>query len=1061
MTRPQMCFLPGILTPLPGRSHHRQPPLISIRRVNTLRASASEPAEHAGSQMARQAGSGPGVTFGALSPPLRAIVSSLVVAASATVAFNGVPARGPIRPVAAASAAVVVASTGALVLRGSPSKAARKYLASSLAELGVDSMDFADRVRSIPTKFGVSDDDFLEMRRTLYEYFLLALVSKSSVAFSELSQLTQLKASLSLSGVSIGDAHFEASRAFYRDNVVYLDSLEDDAACMSAQKKLDKLVFLSDRMYADKDTEEAYRYEKSRIVKFYNMSEDDYQQRIARVGVPFYKDIILRACADSSVTEEDIGVAQTTLGVRDIDAQRVRADVYTDRVEAIVSQKGKIDEADNEDLKRLRALLSVDDERALSSLKTLVEPVFREVVSDSLDALGKGEEPLKVVYNRLAKRRIELSLSIDDSNAIMAKEISSRAIEIVRVASKFLRVQNINSCIKQLGTLLDYVEGVVAFMKASEDGVLDDVSIINIVLPDVSANLSKVEPKQMYRLFMSKCLEDRRISPEEEEQLKKLRAVLNVSEQEASEAFTLAAGPVYKKAVFEVLKTADFSDSSKEAILKMREDLVLPMKTWKSIELDLYEVQLFKFTDGNRIIQEQEAQYLANLRGFLDLTTEDTASVHKRCMGPVYEQSVTEAMGPTGIMLDEYKSGLERLRDRLGLSKADAEDAFFKVVKQRMLMYVNRAMEQLEKRQAFRGQNEERDVGDDPNIKRAGAFLGIDAGGLPIELSNLVDFYVRNGLVKEEEIESEGEKKTVQRYSVTLRNQLDPKVYNELYKQYVIQCFSAQTRAEKQRLFSSLDQLGCILGMKEEEVGKIHADIGTVIYKNYVNQALLKGPLEDKDLEFLKNIQSMLSMKEEQCEKLLKDAKDTRISVMLEQIIQHPKVLPETVKRMRELASALQVDFADDLDVSPEQRAKLFNVEIDAAIENGSLTADNQGLIAEVQNSLRVSDDVAREVLLKCIQRRTSSLLLQAAASLRQNRSDTAVSELKSMMRYGKLLPAKINAPAVTTAEKQELYLLFQADVITDGAVDEASREQINLLKTLFGFTDADLEVLV
>lgn len=1047
--------------PLPGRSRHRQHPLISTRRVNTLRASASETAEQASSQLSRQAGSGPAVTFGALSPPLRAIFSSLALAASATVAFNAVPARGPVRPAAAASTVFVLAGVGAVTLRGSPSKAARKFLASSLAELGVASMEFADRVRSIPSKFGVSDEDFLEMRRTLYEYFLLASVSKSSVAFSELSQLAQLKASLGLSGVVIGDAHYEASRAFYRENVIYLDSLDDDAGREEAQKKLDKLVFLSDRMYADKDTEEAYRYEKSRIVKFFNMNEDEYQQRIARVGLPFYKDIIIRACADPAVDEDDIAVAQTTLGVRDIDAQRIRADVYTDRIESIVSQKGRIDSADREDFARLRTMLKVDEERAMSSLKTLVEPVFRVEVTSCLDALGKGEEPLKTVYDRLAERRDELSLSVDDANSIMAKEMSSRAIDIVRVASKFLRVQNISSCIRQLGTLLDYVEGVVTFMKASDDGVLDDVAIIKIVLPGVSANLSRVEPKQMYRLYMSKCLEDRRISSEEEEQLRRLRTVLNVSDQEASEAFTLAAGPVYKKAVSEVLKTADFSDTSKEAILKLRDDLVLPMRTWKSIELDLYEVQLSKFTDGNRIIQEQEAQYLANLRAFLGLTTEDAAPVHRRCLGPVYEQSVTEAMGATGIMLDEYKNGLERLRERLGLSKADADDAFFKVVKKRMLMYVNRAMEQLEKRQAYRGQNEERDVGDDPNIKRAGAFLGIDAGGLPIELSNLVDFYVRNGLVKEEEIETEGEKKTVQRYPVTLRNQLDPKVYNELYKQYVIQCFSAQTRAEKQRLFASLDQLGCILGMNEDEVGKIHADIGTVIYKNYVNQALLKGPLEDKDMEFLKNIQSMLSMKEDQCQKLLKDAKDTRISVMLEQIIQQPKVLPETVKRMRELASALQVDFENDLNVSSEQRAKLFNVEIDAAIENGTLTADNQGLIAEVQNSLRVSDDVARGVLLKCIQRRTSSLLLQAAASLRQDRSDTAVSELKSMMRYGKLLPAKINAPAVTTTEKQELYLLFQADVITDGVVDDASREQINLLKTLFGFTDADLEVLV
>ena len=96
-----------------------------------------------------------------------------------------------------------------------------------------------------------------------------------------------------------------------------------------------------------------------------------------------------------------------------------------------------------------------------------------------------------------------------------------------------------------------------------------------------------------------------------------------------------------------------------------------------------------------------------------------------------------------------------------------------------------------------------------------------------------------------------------------------------------------------------------------------------------------------------------------------------------------------------------------------------------------------------------------------CIQKRTLSHLVQACGSLRQSNSESAVAQIKTMLRYGKLLPGKVPAPAVSTQEKQELYLLFQADRITDGAVDEAAKEQINLLKTLFGFTDADLELAV
>lgn len=1064
MDRSFLCFLPGSGLPLSRPSiGRRSSSALSLRppKRYLLRASGSDVSQDVGHRVSVEVGSGPDVSFGSVSPPLRKIVSAIVVAASAGVAFKAVPVQGPMRPVAALSTAAIVSAVGAATVRNGPYKAARKYLAEALCAFGVGSAELADRSKRLSTKFGIADDEALEMKQSLYQLFILALVDNASVAFSEMSDLARLKQTLGLSGSVVGDAHYEACREFYRNNVIFIDAADDEVSRDIAQKKLDKLVFLSDRMYADKDTEEAYRYEKSRIKKFFAMDETEYQDRVARVALPFYKEVIVRASKDSSVGDDDILAAQATLGVRDIDAERIRTDVYADRVETLIAQKGKLDSSDNESLSRLRAVLGIEDSRAMSTIKALAEPIFREDVIKALNSIEKDDESMPTICERLALRQNELSLPTESAQATMAKEMSARGVEIVRLASKYLRVQNVNSCIRQVSKLLEYVNSVVEFIKTSHFDAKEDDAIVRQFLPDVASSLSAVELRQMYRIFLSSCLEDRRISPEEEVRLARLRALFNISNQNAIEAFSLATGPVYRKAVMEAIETNSFSEEGKEKIRQLRADLSLPESTWKVIELDIYSERLRKLVGGNRILQEQEAQELFVFREFLGLTTEDTAPVHKTYMGPVYEQSVTEAMGPTGIMLEEYRKGLERLRERLGLSKGDADQAFYKVVKQRMLLYVNRALSQLEKRQAFRGQNEERDVGDDPNIRRAGAFLGIDAGGLPIELSNLVDFYVRNGLVKTEEVEVEGEKKKVQKYPITLRQDISPKVYNELYKQYVVQCFSAQTRSEKQRLFSVLDQLGCILGLNEDEVGKIHSEIGTVIYKNYVNQALLRGPLEDKDKEFLTNIQNMLSMKEEQCGKLLRDAKESRISAMLEQIFAQPKVLPETVKRMRDMAAALEVDIVKDLKIPPEQRGKMFNVEIDAAIDTGALTAENQALIGELQTSLQVSDESAREILLSCIQRRTLSHLVQATASLRQGRSGSAVSELKAMLRFGKLLPAKVKAPAVSIEEKQELYLLFQADVITDGAVDQSAREQINLLKTLFGFSDADLEVLV
>lgn len=1052
-TGPRWGFCASAATPLRTSNFTGGAKCASRKRDRpVLRASS---ADEALQRVEREVGNGPDVSFGGLSPIFRGLATTFAVVGAGAMAFVATPKR--VAPFAAGASGVAVVAVGAATLRKGPEKAARRALAKAVAVRG----DVRSAVDAIPSSFGIGKDVFAEMKRNMYETYVAAIVDTPGVSYGEVAELTMLKYSLSLDGAAIGDAHFEAGRAFYRSNVVFLGAEAGDPDREASQLKLDKLIFLSDRMYADKDTEEAYTYERSRLCNFFSLSKEQYDQRFADVAIPFYKDVIDRATSDSTVSKEDILAAQAALGVKDHAASIVRSDAYSTTVEDLVQKKGKLDSSDNEKLARLRGLFGIDDDRATSTLKSLAEPVYREAISTALDSIGNSKESYASVYGKLALRQTELGLPAEAARGTLAKEITLRADDIVKKASKYLRVQNMNGCVTVVKELLEFCDKIVSLVHASQVNGKEDTKTIKEYMPNVGRSLSRTEPTQMYRIFLSSCLSDRKIDESEEVQLRRLRAILRLNDKDAQDAFKAAAGPVYRKILVDALSSKNYDQETKANIASVRQDLALPEDAAKTIAVGMYREKLRIVTEGNRILQEHEAQELFMLREFLSLEQEDVADVHKVIMGPIYEQSVTEAMGPTGILLEDYRAGLDRLRDRLFLSQEDADAVFFRVVKSRMKMYVNRAMNQLEKRSQFRGQNEERDVGEDPNIKRAGAMLGIDAGGLPVELSNLVDFYTRNKIVKEDEIEVEGEKRKVTRYPITLRDELEPKVYNELYKQYVIQCFSASSRSEKQRLFAALDQLGSILGLTEDEVGTIHANIGSLIYKNYINQSLLKGPLEAKDVEFLQNIEKMLSMKREQCQKIEKDAKESRVNILIEQILNQPKVLPESIKKMRETAKLLEVDIVKDLAVSEDQRSRLFGVEIDAAIDRGELTAEKQSIITEVQNGLQVSDEKAKSVLLGCIQRRSLNHMVQAAASLRQERSETAVAELRTMLRYGKLLPTEVFAPAISANEKQEMFLLYQAFVITDGAMSEEAKEDIGLLKTMFGFSDADLGAAV
>mmetsp|Transcript_2124 Transcript_2124/g.8341 ORF Transcript_2124/g.8341 Transcript_2124/m.8341 type:complete len:381 (+) Transcript_2124:2314-3456(+) len=369
-------------------------------------------------------------------------------------------------------------------------------------------------------------------------------------------------------------------------------------------------------------------------------------------------------------------------------------------------------------------------------------------------------------------------------------------------------------------------------------------------------------------------------------------------------------------------------------------------------------------------------------------------------------------MGSTGIIMDNVREALGKLKDRLMLSEETANEILYAVSKGRMKGYAMRALDSLERKRNVRGQTEQRDTGDDPFIKRAGAQLGIDAGGLNVELHNLVDFYNRNNLMAVSEVsyEEDGETKTkkVAEFPVTLRDVLKMDVLNELYKQYLIQCFSAKSREEKERLFASLDQLGSILGLEQEEVDKIHSDIGSVIYRNYISQQLLVGNLEEKDIEFLASIQKSLAMTPKQCADIMLEAKKSRVAVLLEQTISRQKIFPENARKVRTTAKDLDVDIVKDLGVPNVDRMRTFNVEIDNGIETGEITEDEQGLIRDAKEGWQLSDEDAKTVLLENIEKRTSGLLVQAASSVRQGNQDNAVAEVATLLKFGRLLPAEV-----------------------------------------------------
>ena len=956
-----------------------------------------------------------------------------------------------------------------------------------------------EAVDGIARRFGIDPQSEAWRLDTLvgvYERYLRALLDTTSVVrIPEVRQLKELKRAFRLSNADAGDAHFQVAARFKRDNFVYIDNYvlaqglgtatESGAAAEAdpfqqrareVMRGISKVLFLSARVLDEPaETEEGYRYEMTRLRNVFEVSEDELEARMNEIAVPFYEKAVQSALkqvrAGARLDASRLKAAREALGVNVATAGRINLSAYTAFVkEQLMKHEGervpKLSAEDRELLQRATVPLQIADDEAVEALKEAAEPIYRKDVERALQSTDSSGGPSQ--FAQLLVRREELGLPKKVARNVTENCAQERALGIMRECARCLRVQNLAGAVSQLDRLLAYLyravlllDGVDVLAAAasaatptSREETVFSATVQSLLRPAWN-EISDLERTQMYRVQLAKFLEDGSLDDAEERRLRHLRTALSVSEMEAAAAYHRAAGPIYRRAIERtVIDRDEFMPDEQQRNEQVARDLRLPEPVARSVRMELYRERLTTYVGGNRVPSDDESAILRRLQAFLNLPDDEVMELHGRLCAGTYTQSVEEAMGSTGIIPELYRDGLERLQTRLNLSPEKARELFLQVARKRMAKFLQNAIGILQKKQSVRGQDEQRDVGDDPFVRRPGAVLGIETGAVTIELNNLVDFYLRNQIAQ-----GEGDQRT---YPVNLRGVFEQRTLVEMYRQYLIQAFAAKSRTEKERLFGNLGPLGSILGLTSEEVNGVHSTIGSVIYKTYASQALQNNRLEEKDYEFLRNVQNMLGMQQEVCNALLKEAREARATALLEAMFARPKVLPDAVTEFRRVCHLLGVDPVRDLQVGEDRRLRMFRTEIDHAIETGALTADHQERLREVQDDLQLSGERVRQVLLSCIQERCESLLVQAAASLRQQNVQLAVRELTSMLRYGRLLPARIPTVSVTDRERQDLYLVYQAHLLADvhgGESPERVRQELALLREMLGFADEEAPI--
>jgi len=521
--------------------------------------------------------------------------------------------------------------------------------------------------------------------------------------------------------------------------------------------------------------------------------------------------------------------------------------------------------------------------------------------------------------------------------------------------------------------------------------------------------------------------------------------VLGISDKSAASIYEAAAGPLYRKALKDAVGST-LDAAAKEALAAVAADLSLPESVVAAITAEAYNEALEECTGEGKIMDEEQAGKIRALRDFLGLSFDDVEPAHAKSCSAAYAKSVQDVIGGSGAIPEEYFDGLESLRERLGLGEETAAALFATVAKRKMKEFGVRAGEAIEAKAKEQQQGDAK-----PGEKEGSIGIEADAGSaLCNELTNLIEFATSARVLLPV---GEGAEQLVA--GATLRDQFESRMLKELYRQFLVEAFSGAKPALQQKILTTLPKLALVLGLEENEVGVVHDEIGGMIYRQYLTKAFKKGPLGPDDRNFLGSIQSTLGLEQGKCDDLVRGAAVNRVSIMIEKMFESSTgVVAAEVRAMRDSADELEVDLVDDAKVGDWRLERMFLVELEDLIDSGELTPDDTGALEELCEPMHVSEADATRMLEETVAKRTSSGLLQAAALLRQEAHQSAVKELERMLKYAALVPQTV-ASSVSATEKQELFLLFQANSLADGKASEETTAKLDLFQLVIGTKEA------
>lgn len=612
----------------------------------------------------------------------------------------------------------------------------------------------------------------------------------------------------------------------------------------------------------------------------------------------------------------------------------------------------------------------------------------------------------------------------------------------------------------------------------------------------------------------------RKIDDEAREMLKGVGGMLGVSEEVANDQFKSVFGPeltnILVKATEEIMAgdvTPTLLENMSNDVKQVIEDFGLDEEMKQQSALPLYEQSVRKIatTTPGGIPSKDEVKTLESLRSFLSIDEEELTTIHINYFGQAYKKAVKEALGTTGVIREEFRAPLEDLRSRLGVPDAASKKFFIEAIGERMqpmVEYIAEEMERTVMSNAQLAQKRGADYGEDlfksgkaPEVSTNCFILCLPAptlsltnlsllflqgklglgteGNIMGDIMNLVDFYVENGMITKEavgtkkvekKITEDGEEKTVEEevpvyensYPITAlgKRWMDEQTAELCYRQFLVSSFTEQG-PEVARYDANKATFGGILGLSAEKMEDIGSNIGGMVYDNYVTQALSsKDALDQQDMMFLANMQGKLGLSAEQGEELLLNTQKKIVSEEASALFNRGgkgPATPEEIKAFREKCNSMGLDLEADVGLSRARIVNMFSMEISPGIDSGEITMDSGDLIAEIQESLGLTEEEGEEIISNLITERAAMLYVAIRSCLLRGFDAAGVDEINKLIQYARFVDGELGLEVAERDANHAIGVYENSDL---SALDDATKEErITLLKKALGQWKEEEEV--